>query len=218
VLFRINMDETLKNKIGVEMPRYTTLGACNPKFAYQALQAEDRIGLMLPCNIIVRELPDGKTEVSAIHALQSMLAVDKDKVKEVAAAAAVRGPEAPRRDSASGQVLEHARPAALLPVRVGRRPDPDNGGPCFQVIDVPMWPGAGSEVMLQAGGQPPGAVGAADVEVAAAGKYDGPQPAHGQGGSPPQMQDEHVGACLPECRYPKPLLLRRLPGPCPRNR
>ncbi len=85
VLYRINMDETLKNKIGAELPRYTTLGACNPKFAYQALQAEDRIGLMLPCNVIIRALPDGKTEVSAIHALQSMLAVDNDKVKEVAA-------------------------------------------------------------------------------------------------------------------------------------
>ncbi len=85
VLFRINMDETLRNKIGAEMPRYTTLGACNPKFAWEALQAEDHIGLMLPCNVIIRELPDGKTEVSAIHALQSMLAVENEKVKEVAA-------------------------------------------------------------------------------------------------------------------------------------
>ena len=85
VLFRINMDETLKEKIGADLPRYTTLGACNPKFAFQALQAEDRIGLMLPCNVIIRELPDGKTEVSAIHALQSMLAVNNEKVKEVAA-------------------------------------------------------------------------------------------------------------------------------------
>ncbi len=83
VLFRINMDETLKNKIGAELPRYTTLGACNPKFAYEALQAEDHIGLMLPCNVIIRETPEG-TEVAAIHALQSMLAVDNDKVKEVA--------------------------------------------------------------------------------------------------------------------------------------
>ncbi len=83
VLFRINMDETLKNKIGAELPRYTTLGACNPKFAYEALQAEDHIGLMLPCNVIIRETPEG-TEVAAIHALQSMLAVDNEKVKEVA--------------------------------------------------------------------------------------------------------------------------------------
>jgi len=85
VLFRINMDETLRNKIGAEMPRYTTLGACNPNFAYEALQAEDRIGLMLPCNVIIRELAGGKTEVSAIHALQSMLAVENEKVKAVAA-------------------------------------------------------------------------------------------------------------------------------------
>ena len=86
VLFRINMDETLKAKIGADFHRYTTLGACNPKFAFKALTSENMIGLMLlPCNVVVSETPDGKVEVAAIDAVQSMLAVENPVVKETAA-------------------------------------------------------------------------------------------------------------------------------------
>ena len=84
VLYRINMDETLKAKIGAEFHRYTTLGACNPNFAFKALQAENLIGLMLPCNVVVNETSEGKVEVAAIDAVQSMLAVKNPAVIETA--------------------------------------------------------------------------------------------------------------------------------------
>jgi len=64
VLTTIDVRETLKKKLDVEFPRYTILGACNPLFAYNALQAEEEIGLLLPCNVIVYE-KQGKTRVAA---------------------------------------------------------------------------------------------------------------------------------------------------------
>lgn len=76
VLSTINIKETLKAKIDVDFRPYVILGACNPKFAYQALQAEGRIGTMLPCNVVVQELEDGKVEVSAIDPVASMQAVE----------------------------------------------------------------------------------------------------------------------------------------------
>src|SRR4030066_1084925 len=66
ILTEIDVKETLKKKLNVDFRKYKILGACNPPFAYQALQAEDKIGLMLPCNIIVQEIPDGQTVVAAI--------------------------------------------------------------------------------------------------------------------------------------------------------
>jgi uncharacterized protein (DUF302 family) len=86
VLTEIDVKETLKKKLDVDFRKYRILGACNPPFAYQALQAEDKIGVMLPCNVIVQEKENGKLEVSAINPLTSMQAVKNDKLSEVAQA------------------------------------------------------------------------------------------------------------------------------------
>jgi uncharacterized protein (DUF302 family) len=83
VLTEIDVKETLKKKLNVDFRKYRILGACNPPFAYRALQAEDKIGLMLPCNVIVQELPGGKVEVAAIDPVASMAAVDNPKLREV---------------------------------------------------------------------------------------------------------------------------------------
>lgn len=84
VLTEIDIQATLKKKIDVEMPGYKILGACNPPLAHQALQAEPRIGAMLPCNVILRDLGDGRTEVAAIDPVASMAAVDNDGLGDVA--------------------------------------------------------------------------------------------------------------------------------------
>ena len=84
ILTEIDVKATLKKKLDVDFRRYKILGACNPPFAYQALQAEDKIGLMLPCNVIVQETPDGEVEVSAIDPIASMQAVDNSALGEIA--------------------------------------------------------------------------------------------------------------------------------------
>ena len=84
ILTEIDVKETLKKKLDVDFRRYKILGACNPPYAYQALQAEDKIGLMLPCNVIVQETPDGEIEVSAIDPIASMQAVDNPILDEIA--------------------------------------------------------------------------------------------------------------------------------------
>ncbi len=84
VLTEIDLKETLKKKIGVDLPKYTILGACNPNFAYKALQSEDKIGLMLPCNVVVQEKEGGKIEVSAIDPVASMQAVQNEALGAVA--------------------------------------------------------------------------------------------------------------------------------------
>jgi len=84
VLTEIDVKDTLKQKINVDFKKYKILGACNPPFAYKALLSEEKIGLMLPCNFIVYEKENGKTEVSAINPLFSMQAVNNANLKEIA--------------------------------------------------------------------------------------------------------------------------------------
>lgn len=84
VLTTIDLQTTLKNKLGVDFPRYTILGACNPQLAYETLQVEDKIGTMLPCNVIVRDAGEGRTEVAAVDPVSSMLAIDNPKLLKVA--------------------------------------------------------------------------------------------------------------------------------------
>ncbi len=83
VLTTIDVSGTLKKKLDVDMPRYVILGACNPGYANQALQAEPHIGVMLPCNVIVRET-DGGTEVAAVDPIASMQAIDNPALGEIA--------------------------------------------------------------------------------------------------------------------------------------
>ena len=84
ILTEIDVKETLKKKLNVDFRKYRILGACNPPFAYKALQAERMIGTMLPCNVIVQEVEDNKTEVSAIDPIASMQDIENPKLEEVA--------------------------------------------------------------------------------------------------------------------------------------
>ena len=84
VLTTIDVKSTLKSKIDVDFRPYTILGACNPRFAYQALQSEDKIGAMLPCNVIVQQTEDGRVEVSAVDPIASMQAIDNPALGEIA--------------------------------------------------------------------------------------------------------------------------------------
>ena len=83
VLTRIDVKNTLKEKIGAEFRPYVILGACNPQMAHQALQAEDKIGTMLPCNVIVQEL-GGKSEVAAVDPVASMQAIENPALTTIA--------------------------------------------------------------------------------------------------------------------------------------
>lgn len=84
ILTDIDVQATLKKKLNAEFRKYRILGACNPPFAYQALQAEDKIGTMLPCNVIVQEWPGSGVEISAVDPLASMAAVENQKLGGIA--------------------------------------------------------------------------------------------------------------------------------------
>ena len=84
VLTEIDVESTLKKKLDVDFRNYRILGACNPPFAYKALQAEDKIGTMLPCNVIVQETDEGGVEVAAIDPIASMKAIDNPALNEIA--------------------------------------------------------------------------------------------------------------------------------------
>lgn len=83
VLTRIDVQATLKEKIGAQFHPYVILGACNPRMAHEALKAEDKIGTMLPCNVIVQAV-DGKTEIAAVDPVASMQAIQNDALAAVA--------------------------------------------------------------------------------------------------------------------------------------
>lgn len=84
VLTEIDVKGTLKKKLDVDFRKYTILGACNPNFAYKALQEEDKIGTMLPCNVLVQETAHGQVEVSSIDPLESMMAIQNPNLKDIA--------------------------------------------------------------------------------------------------------------------------------------
>ncbi|HAF77731.1 MAG TPA: hypothetical protein DCG42_10490 [Maribacter sp.] len=84
ILTEIDVKETLKKKLDVDFKKYRILGACNPPYAHQALEAEDKIGAMLPCNVIVQEVSKGNVEVAAVNPMASMQAVDNEILTEIA--------------------------------------------------------------------------------------------------------------------------------------
>lgn len=83
VLTEINVKETLKNKIDVDFKEYRILGACNPRYAHRALQTEDKIGVFLPCNVIVEDAGNGQTEVSAVDPVASMQSVENSNLESL---------------------------------------------------------------------------------------------------------------------------------------
>ena len=83
VLTEIDVQTTMKKKLDADMPAYRILGACNPKMAWQAIAMEPRVGAMLPCNVILRAVPDG-IEVSAIDPVASMMAIENAELQAVA--------------------------------------------------------------------------------------------------------------------------------------
>jgi uncharacterized protein (DUF302 family) len=85
VLTEIDVKETLKKKLDVDFRKYKILGACNPPFAYKALQLEENIGVLMPCNVIIQEKEDGSILVSAVNPMESMQSVGNTQLADVAA-------------------------------------------------------------------------------------------------------------------------------------
>jgi uncharacterized protein (DUF302 family) len=84
VLTEIDVSATLKKKLDADFKPYRILGACNPEFAHQALQQEDKVGVMLPCNVIVEQHEDGSVEISAVDPVASMQAIDNSELTKIA--------------------------------------------------------------------------------------------------------------------------------------
>jgi uncharacterized protein (DUF302 family) len=84
IISEIDMQSKLKEKLGVDFKPYRILGACNPAFAYKALQAEEKIGTMLPCNVVVIDQGNGTTEVAAVHPIASMMAIRNPALEPLA--------------------------------------------------------------------------------------------------------------------------------------
>jgi len=84
ILTEIDVKETLKKKIDVDFRKYKILGACNPSFAHKALTAEDKIGVLLPCNVIVQETEDGQVEVAIMNPMEAMSVVKNEQLAGIA--------------------------------------------------------------------------------------------------------------------------------------
>ncbi|HCX98912.1 MAG TPA: hypothetical protein DG754_02120 [Bacteroidales bacterium] len=84
ILTEINPQQVFKEKLNIDFKKYKILGACNPAIAHRALQHEDKIGTMLPCNVIVQEVSKNKTEIAAINPVASMLAVKNENITKIA--------------------------------------------------------------------------------------------------------------------------------------
>jgi uncharacterized protein (DUF302 family) len=84
IISEINIHEKLKEKLGVDYKKYRILGACNPGYAHKALLLEDKIGTMLPCNVVVIDQGNGKTEVSAVNPFASMMAIQNNELESIA--------------------------------------------------------------------------------------------------------------------------------------
>lgn len=84
ILTEIDVSATLKKKIGVDYPAYKILGACNPALAHEALLLENKVGTMLPCNVVVRDAGNGQIEVAAVDPVASMQAIDNPALKQAA--------------------------------------------------------------------------------------------------------------------------------------
>lgn len=85
IISDIDVKDILKRKIDVDFRKYRILGACNPMFAYEALSVEDKIGTMLPCNVVVQETAGGKVEVAAVDPVASMQAIENPRLRDTAA-------------------------------------------------------------------------------------------------------------------------------------
>ena len=82
VITEIDVTKIFKEKINVDFKKYRILGACNPHFAHQALLSEDKVGLFLPCNIVVQENENGQIEIAAVDPIASMMSVENDNLEE----------------------------------------------------------------------------------------------------------------------------------------
>ncbi len=85
IVSTIDMQAKFKEKLGIDFKKYTILGACNPSYAYAAMQYEEKIGVMLPCNVVIIDQGNGMTEVAAVHPLASMIAVTNNAIEPLAA-------------------------------------------------------------------------------------------------------------------------------------
>ena len=85
IITEIDVKETLKKKIGVDYPSYKILGACNPSLAYEALKLEDKVGTMLPCNVVVRDIGEGRTVIAALDPVRQLALTDNPAIEPLAA-------------------------------------------------------------------------------------------------------------------------------------
>jgi len=84
IITEIDVRETFRKKLGIDYRDYRILGACNPKMAHEALSIEDKVGTMLPCNVVVQDLGGGRIEVAAVDPVASMAAIGNDALRDTA--------------------------------------------------------------------------------------------------------------------------------------